>query len=333
MAVAADPGEVRRAIFELREQGVSIRNIAGQLGLSAGKVQRELAKPAGRAAGAAQNGAGALEPGGMMPAEPVYGLDPELRERQRGLALKRLALQETRLELDALEQQQRLALMQGGAGKGGDSGQMVAYLMGEISRVRERIDQQAQARGSAGIVEQLKELRDLGNTVALFAPPAGPTSPADVEFKLGLRRLDLEEQRIASQREQELALRQREVDSVNLRNDALAKFIEGFGPMLQQVAAKWLEDHGPKPGQLPAGTPALAVVDGGEADGGARAGEVAGQCPACGVGIAMIEGERDSKCGACGTYLDCEGGVIRLSGRSGAAAGGQGPAPIPTVTF
>lgn len=320
MAIDLEQQQLRERIFELKANGYSLRQIMAELGVSMGKVQRELRKRADEVH--------APEPPGPTWRPPAadagMSTDPELREMQKAIALRRLRLQESRLGIEELEQERRRALLNGGGGSGG-SDAMTAYLMGEMQRVRAELERR-QSSGSAGLIDQLKELRDLGNTVALFAPPTGPTTATDVEFKLGLRRLDLEEQRILGQHEKELALRQKEVDSANMRNDALAKFIEGFGPVLQQLAVKWVDDRKPQPAapgqpQLP-GEPAAAQL---------ASAEVEGHCPACQIGIAMLEGETQ-KCPGCGTVLACSAGQITI-----AAAGpaGDQPArrPVESVTY
>jgi len=306
----------RAEIFGLREQGVSIRGIAAELGLSAGKVQRELAKRADVHRGV---GAAVEIPSTPNPVEQLFGADPELAERQRAIQRKRLALQESDLELRGLEQQQRLALMRGGS-QGNDGGQMAAFVLAEVGRLRDEIRDRP-AKDPASLVDQLEQLSKLGRTVASFAPPTPPSSPAEVEFKVALARIDLEAQRIAKDREQEIALRAQQVASENMRNDAIARFIESFGPMLSQVAQKWLEDKNPRPAAAPA-LPAAAATQ-------PAAIEIEGTCPRCAAGIAMSDGSSE-KCPACGAMLVAAAGQITLAD---AAQNGHGPNPQPVQTF
>lgn len=297
----------RSEIFSLREQGVSIRQIAGQLGLSTGKVQRELAKRAGRPGGEAAQ----PSPAAAAVVVPVeFASDPGLLERQRRIADKRLALQESDLELRGLEQQQRLAMMQG-AKAGDTSSQMMLLVLDRVEKMNERLSQQGAPRDTPDLIGRLGELKTLGNTIASFAPPTPPSSPAEVEFKVALARIQLEEQRLEKSRADEMVVRQQQAASENMRNEAIARFVESFGPILGSVAERWLTERS----GVAQASPQLSATAGDPSAGdGAEpspvdVGEIRGACPVCGVELAISEGARE-RCPGCGAQLLAEAGVI-----------------------
>jgi hypothetical protein len=304
----------RDQIFEMRRQDppISWSVIAGELGISRSKAQRLFNRraPSSPAAGAAPRLSVDL---GLPPTAPGLELDPEVAQRRRQIELRRLDLAESRLALDAIEQQQRVAVMQGRPG-GGDSA-MVTMLFGEMARLRDRIDSGIANREPAStITDELTKMVQLQKMVAALVPPpaAAPNSAVDLEWRLMNRRLDLEDQRLQRERDKELGLRQREVDSANMRNDAIAKFVESFGPMLSQVAQKYLEDRIPARAGAAAGQPALPAGDASR-PAAAAADEVRGECPVCHTPIGKTTVEPE-KCPGCGTLITIAGGQIVLAG-------------------
>jgi hypothetical protein len=201
-----------------------------------------------------------------------------------------------------------------GAGQGGGDQQLAAYLMAEMARLKDEIRDARAPAQQTSLIDQLDQLSKFSKTVATFAtPPAATLAP---EVQIALRRIDLEEQRIAKDREKELALRAAEAASENMRNDAIAKFIESFGPMLGQVAQKWLDDRSAPP------KPAMTLSAPAAAAEGPAAPEIEGACPVCGVGLAMPEGPAE-KCPGCGTMLLAAGGQITVANGNGAGPRGE----------
>lgn len=322
--------DLRSEIFDLRQQGVSIRGIAAALGVSKAKVQRELEKRSNQVNGsAAPAAAAATQPEPVMERMVAMSAsaDPEIAERQRRIQVRRLELQESDLELRKLEQTQRLTILKGAAnGGGGDQAGIAALLLAEVGRLRDELRDRGAAHGTQNLMDQLRMVKELGNTVASFAPPTPPSSPAEVEFKVALARINLEEQRIAKERENEISLRQRQVDSENMRNDAIAKFIENFGPALAGVAQKWLEDKATTPQAGPGPVVQIARTPTGSQ--AALEGFVHGFCPACGA--EMESSERSAfKCPGCGTMLvNSEGAIVRATGQGGQQNGEASRAPL-----
>jgi hypothetical protein len=300
--------DLRGEIFELRSQNppVSWSVIAGRLGISRSKAQRIFNR---RAPLANSTPAAAREPAG-------YELDPDIRERRKSVELARLQLAESDLSLRAIEQQQRLAVLQG---KGGSDGQLVALLMGQLGDLKDALRELRNSGAGAprSVIEQLSEFATVQKTLASFAPTAAPSGAADLEWRLGIRRLDLEDQRIAREREKELALRQAEVDSVNMRNRTIAQFVESFGPMLSQVAEKYLEDRLPKRPAAGAGAPQLPATPGEPA---AAVAEVQGSCPMCRIAVGKSSAEPEP-CPGCGTMLTIDSGLIVVAGGTEPAEG------------
>jgi|SRR5579864_1031185 len=318
--------DLRAQIFELRAAGGTYRGIADQLGVSLGKVQRELRKSGNGATNGSAPQA-AIEAGLDQLYEPL-GLDPDIRQRQKAIALKRLTISEQRLELDQLEQTNRLALLKGARSGGGQDAQLSLYLMEQINQLRQELRQHPAGPEARGLIDQITDLQKLGNAIAAFAPPASPSGPADVEYRVALRRLDLEDQRLMREHENRLELERRRVGSENMRNEALAKFVEQFGPMLAQVAQKWVEDRSAPPPSHPMAAAALPASSEAAAAGPESAELIKGECPNCRTPLEISAGAAE-KCPACGHALREQGGAIVAADARPSVV----PQAVPSVTF
>lgn len=329
--VLTDPLAQRQAIFDLRAAGVSFRDIAQQLGISLGKVQRELKKRAPRGEATAadlseSNGSAAGVAGaGAAGRDGWAELDPEIAERERAIRRRRLGLQESALELQALEQQQRLDVLRRAASSSGGNDQALLLLMREIDSLRADVRSGTAAAASSGglpqarsLIDQLGELQKLGSTIASFAPPSAPSGPMDLDYKIALRKIDLEDQRLLRRDDAELKIRTAEAASVQMRNEALAKFVEQFGPTIGAIVTKWFEDRQAKdqPAASTGATPALPAAE-----------VVQGQCPQCAENLTMSAGGAE-KCPACGFMVVVSGGAIVAAATD---PNGNGGAPRPRV--
>lgn len=293
--------------------------IAAQLGVSVGKVQRELAK-----FNAGQNGNGAAS----APAAPP-AFDPELSDHRRRLELDRIELARKRLDVDKLELDHRMALLTEAGKKGGDSA-MWALVMGEINRLRESIAHGAPGGqgGNLGIVDELSHFREVSEIVKAMAPAPTMSGREGLEFNIALERIRTENERIWREKQSELENRRIEIEGQAARDHALAKLIEGLGPVASRAAEKWVESR-TNGGQAPAsngagGPPALPEG----AASAAAAGR--GHCPSCGYPpndqeMELIPSGGEDKCPGCSANLTVVDGRIALVG-SAAAAGGASPA-------
>ena len=325
-------------IAQMRAQvpPVPYATIAAQLGISIGKVQRELAKFNHGA-----NGNGSAPPGAPL----VPPFDPELQDYRRGLELDRIKLARQRLEVDRAELDHRMALLSEAGKKGGDSA-MWALVMGEINRLRESIAHgPAAGSNGAGIIDELSRLREVGEIVKAMAPPPAMSGREGVEFNIALERIRQENERILREKQAELENRRIEIEGQAARDHALAKLIEGLGPVAARAAEKWVETRtngaapaagGGVPPALPEGTAAAN-----------SAGSGRGHCPRCGYPpgdqeMELVPSGGEDKCPGCSANLTVLEGRIALAGAAAGAAppagsvaqpntNGQGPA-LPTFT-
>lgn len=311
---------------------VPFRQIAAQLGISVGKVQRELARVA----------AGETE-GGQAP--PMIPLDPDVAESRRRLEMGRLSLAQQRLELDRLELEQRMEIIRNAAGgKGGESGPMFALLLGEINRLRESMARPAGPTGGAGIIDELSRFREVGEIVKAMAPAPTLSGREGVEMQVALERIRAENERIFRERQAELDMKRTEIEGQAARDHSLAKLIEGLAPVAAQAAQAWIERQNPTPPAGAGPTPAML-----EAPGAAPVGAVGrGHCPRCNYPPGDQEMEliatagADDHCPGCSAPLSVADGRIVIAGQAApsgppvaagapATSNGHGPA-LPTFT-
>jgi hypothetical protein len=319
--------ELGGVIAQMRAQvpPVPYRQIAAQLGISVGKVQRELAR-------ATVGG----EPAGPGPA-PVF--DPEVSDSRRRLEMGRLELAQQRLGLDRMELEQRMSLLQSAStGKAGDNGPMLAYLVGELARLREST---ARPPAGGGIIDELSRFREVGEIVKAMAPAPVLSGRDGVEMQVALERIRAENERIFRERQAELDMKRVEVEGQAARDHSLAKLIEGLAPVAAQAAQTWIERQA-----KPAPAPMVPML---EASGSAAAPagpSGLGHCPRCNYppGDQEMElvptGGPDDRCPGCSAALIVVEGRIALAGTAprqapaGAApvaSNGHGSAP-PTFT-
>jgi hypothetical protein len=330
MAAVSELGAV---IAQMRAQvpPVPYRQIAAQLGISVGKVQRELA----RASFEGQAGA-------LPPAPPVLNFDPEVTDSRRRLEMGRLELAQQRLALDRLELEQRMNLIQSAQAGKGDNGPMLALLLGEIGRLREHVAGGGAATGRGGLIDTLQEFRDVGEIVKAMAPPPAVSGRDGVEMTIALERIRQENERIFREREAELGMKRLEIEGQAARDHALAKLIEGLGPVAAQAAQTWVERQ--NSASRPA--PAMAALPAAAAD---PASSGRGHCPRCSYPpgdqeMELVASGGEDKCPGCSALLAVVDGKIALAAAasrstSAPAAGavansngnGHGPA-LPTYT-
>lgn len=335
--------EIRDLIVQLRREGgpgSSYRAIAARLGISVGKVQRELAKAQVEAvAPGSANIDGASSSATRPPAGEILlgsvlggGLDPEVREARRKLELRKIQLEESLLEARELDAKTRLAALKSSGSGGGGDGALLAYVLSELTRLREG---SAAAQGAAtkptSMIDTLQEFRQVGEIVKSFAPP-NPVSREDLELQIAISRINAESQRILRTQEEELSIRRRQIEGQAARDDAVAKMIEQFGPVLQAYLTKRIEEGDRKPAGAgdQAEAPALPAAVGSDASASTRAtGEVGrGNCPRCGYppdnssGPQHMEltatGGPDDKCPGCGAQLGVREGRIVLAQQAAA---------------
>lgn len=324
--MSVDAGSLREEIFRLRAQDppVSIRKIAALLGVSAGRVQRELdARAAGQVAG--ENGANGSNGEGPLPrGNQIQILDPDLRDRRQAVERRRLALQEAELEARELETRNRLEVLKraGGGGPGGDP-TFASLVIEELRDLRHRIDARPQTSQSQSVVQALTEFSELGRVVRDFTPARAPTSALDLEFEIANQRVKEESQRILRKAELEAAIAKTKAEGEAARNHAMAKVIEDVGPALITAAAKWFEAQSKTSepaGTAPAaGGTAAPTLGGGTASSDAPgSAAVKGYCPRCGAGEMEIvpTGTDADHCPACGLILAVENGTIVSGERS-----------------
>lgn len=314
---------------------VSFRQIAQQLGVSVGKVQRELAR-----ANLEAMGGGSAAPAGAMFESPL-GLDSELREHRKRLEMGRLELAGRRMELDRAELDQRMAMLQQGAagGKGGDSSAMVAMLLGELNRLRDQIAR-PQSAGHEGLIDTLSQFREVGEIVKAMAPPPSMSGREGLEFNIALERIRSENERIMREREAEISIRRRQVEGQAARDDALAKMIEQFGPVVAAAAQRYVEQHmsgaagqpSPPPASATPGLPAAGSKPSGSAEAGDASSAGRGHCPRCNYppgdqDMELIPTGAEDRCPGCGAGLAVAEGRIVLAGAEPAAARANGHGP------
>lgn len=178
------------------------------------------------------------------------------------------------------------------------------------------------------LIDQLTDLQKLGSTIASFAPPSAPSGPADLDYKIALRKIDLEDQRLLRKDDAELKIRQSEASSVQMRNESLAKFIEQFGPTIGQLVTKWFEERQGKDQPATAAQPPQLSAAGTDQI-------VKGSCPQCGQVLEMSGGSAE-KCPACGFLVIVAGSeIVAAAGGQNGAAPAEVPRPrvVPAPTF
>lgn len=314
---------------------VPYRQIAAQLGISVGKVQRELAR-------SNENG---TAPAGQAIEAAAMGIDPELRESRRRLEMGRLELAGQRLQLDKAELDQRMTLIQGASQKGGD-GAMFALLLGEINRLRESIGRPGGSAG-AGIIDELSHFREIGEIVKAMAPPPTLSGREGVEMQVALERIRSENERIFRERQGELDMRRLEIEGQAARDHALAKLIEGLAPVAAAAAQKYVETRIGNPPL--AALPAAGAAANPPPQDSTPASSGRGHCPRCNYPpgdqeMELVASGGEDKCPGCSVGLAIEAGRIVLAGAKSAAAAtpapgasanlssnGRGPA-LPTYT-
>lgn len=319
--MATELGDV---IVRMRSQTppVSYRQIAVQLGISVGRVQREYAK--------AINGGAAMPSSGGLPAaapliDPAVAGDPDVLHRRRQLELRRISLSELDLEARELELRNRLTLLKGSDGSGNAG--LAALVLSELNRLRESMA--AGAGRQPSMVDSLTEFRAMADLVKSFAP-ASPVTGADLELQIAVARINEESQRLARKEQTAQEIERIRAEGQAQRDDAIAKLIEGMSPVLSTYLTRRIEE-GDKP------RPASSSGDqGGQAPAAPRAeltsGSGRGHCPRCGYPppdaaghVQEMEltptGGKD-ECPGCGALLAVDAGKITL-----AAAASNGHAP------
>lgn len=319
MAVVDTGSSLRDEIFRLRSQDppVSIRKIAAELGISAGRVQRELAARAARPSGGDEDG------------EPRRGVtmltggagDPVFADQRRAIEERRLRLQAQRLEAEEMEMENRLEVLRRASGGGGTDATFAQLVIEELRDNRRRLDalQQAPAQsGAGGLLHTLNEYSELGKVIGGFAPPRAPSSALDLEYEIARQRMQDESNRILKKAELEAQIAQTKAAGEAARNHAIAKVVEEMGPAFVAAAIKYFErpvaastGGAPAPAgasstPAPAAMPVLGAV------------AVKGYCPRCGAGEMELipTGTDEDKCPACGLSLVVENGEIVSGERS-----------------
>jgi predicted RNA-binding Zn-ribbon protein involved in translation (DUF1610 family) len=302
--------DLRSEIFRLRADGFSFGKIAEQLGTNKSRVQRELSKTARE-----------VEPGGNGASDYVseppimrgHTDDPEVAQARKAFQLEQLETQRAIERARRIEAERRVQLMEHPDGAGNGNA-LAAIVLQELQRMRE--EQRATKISSPpppapSLTDQLQQFRQMADTVQSFAPPRAPSTAVDLEFKVAMERLNLEERRLATQQEADAAERRERMASEFRRNEAVAKAIEEFAPVASAAIQHWFEEKAqaaapPPPVVLPApeqnGAPAKPVV--------LQPEEVVGQCPRCGAQLA-ISGEGDFPCPGCGQPVVAVEGRLR----------------------
>jgi hypothetical protein len=311
----------RAAIFQLRGQvgpdgkPMSYGKIALALGVSKSLVEKELKRP----------GNLPITDDGGAPAEPYTpplsaGADPELASAQRAFNQERVELARLRLRADRLEQERRMQLLEN-PGQAGNATLMMLF-EGQMRQLRDEITRLSSRQPSApaaaalpahqpSFVDQLTQFRQVSETMQSFAPPSAPSSAVELEFKVAMERLNMEER----ERTQRLTMEQREREDraagERLRNDAIARLIEQTGPLLAGALQKWISDQ-PGNGAAPAAATAPLVLP--TPGGGVMPahGVVTGPCPQCGAALRFHpEPGQDDRCPRCQLLLAVVDGEIQ----------------------
>lgn len=312
--------DLRDQVFELRRQDppVSWSKIAEQLGISRSRAQRLFNRKATPASSSPVTST-PMPPAWHPAVDASLPVDPSIADARRRLELRRIADAEQDLELRSLERQRRLQLMQGG----GD-GAATAMLMSQIDRLERKLEDRpgAQREREPSLLDQLNDLSKLSDVVQKFAPPASPSASADLEWRVRLAALDREDRRLMEQHEKELALRQREADSTLMRNNAIAQFVEAFGPTITKLAEKFVEDR-----TAPAQSQQLAIQHAGTMvpmqQRASSPIEVEGECPVCRTPIGKSSAEPE-KCPGCGEWLTIRDGQLAVVDDQGGAVTSTG---------
>ena len=309
--------ELGAVVASMRSQTppVSYRQIAAQLGISLGKVQRELAQFNLQAAGG---------PVSVGP-QPIT-FDPDVADSRRRLEMGRLGLAQQRLELDRMELEQRMEILKAAsAGKGGESGPMFALLLGEINRLRESMARGPAGGAGGGLIDELSRFREVGEIVKTMAPPPAMSGREGVEFSIALERIRQENERILRERQAELDNRRLEIEGQSARDHALAKLIEGLAPVAAQAAEKWIATQSPAP------APAVQLEPPAAAAAAAAGAAGLGHCPRCSYPPGDQEMELvptgSDVCPGCAAPLTVADGRIVLAGQAAPAAAAAVAAP------
>jgi hypothetical protein len=317
-AMAVDTQDVRTQVFQLRAQGRSYSQIAAALGISKSRVQRELQKSA-REVGDQVGELSGFHAGGDL-GEPPPGGDPILGEQSRTLQAERLDYQRAQLRLQRAQLERQLLLIERPDQAGG-TGALVSMLLQQQSQTRDELTRaiaQIAQRVAAppppsppppSLTDQLSQYRQMAETVASFAPPKAPNAATDLEFTVTKERLNMEQRRIDAELEAAAEERRERMASEIRRNDAVAEAIKQFAPTLSVAIEQWFQQRAQPAAAAPALPPAapdgtsppqLEVV---------QSNEVVGNCPHCGVQLA-IAGGSDETCPNCHwTVLAVEGRV------------------------
>jgi hypothetical protein len=327
--------DLRSEIFRLRQQDppISMARIAQQLGITKSRVQRELDKTAReRSTGQAA--------GDYIEHVPPTG-DPALDDQRRLLESDRLDLQRIDLQTKRLEAARRLQLLEHPDGAGNGNA-LAAIVLQELSRLREAVARPPTAPAAPpqpSLIDQLSQFRQMADTVASFAPPKAPSSSVELEFKVAMERLNLENQQITRRFEIEADERRERMASQRSRDEAIARAIDQAAPLLTAAAENWFKEKAAPSAQpswsptvIPGGASAVPSTSAASAPpaAGLIPGEVAGECPVCGKALAITTPTGpDDRCPQCGQLLMVVDGAIRARLPNGQpvmpASRGDGP--------
>jgi hypothetical protein len=308
----------RAAIFELRAQvgpdgkPMSYGKIAAARGVSKSRVEMVLKRPGN----VPIHDAGGDLGNGQYSPPPGAPADPE----QQALNQDRIALQRARLRADRLEQDRRAALLEN-PGQGG-SGTMLLLLDGQLQQLRAEITRLA-ARAPAApappppppapsLAAQLSDFRAVSETVQAFAPSRPASSALELELETARAHLAIEERERMRRLDIDERERMERAAGERARGEAIARLIEGTGPLLAAALQKWLEGTPAASGAAAPGAapPALLPVPGGGTM--PAPGTVSGPCPNCGAQLQLSpEPGKVDRCPRCELALAVVNGEIQ----------------------
>jgi hypothetical protein len=237
---------------------------------------------------------------GLPISSPGISGDPILTEGRRRLEQERLELLSLDVQARRLEAQKRLEMLRGSHQGDGAATMMLLDqlrdLRGQISAIAGQARQPAPAPPS--LTDQLGQWRQIGEVMQSFAPARAPSSAVELEFKAMIERINAEDRRLQRQFDLEREERMERVRGEARRNEAMATAIEQTLPLIGQGINEWLATRGqPGEGQAPPGTIRPLIQDrppgpaeprqGDPGEDELQPGEVAGECPECGAGIAV----------------------------------------------
>jgi hypothetical protein len=273
----------------------SYAKIAELVGCSKSMVDKEIHRTArDPLPGSGDSAGGSLPAPGPLPADPV------LAEARRRLEQDRLELMSLDVRARRLEQEKRLELLsKGGSGDGAATMMLLDQLRdlrGQIATIASQARQPAASAPS--LTDQLGQWRQIGEVMQSFAPSRAPSSAVELEFKAMIERINAEDRRLQRQFDAEREERMERVRGEARRNEAMATAIEQTLPLIGQGINQWLSTQGAGNGGGPTESsgirpliaPASPPPTAGPADPGddeLQPGEVAGECPECGAGIAV----------------------------------------------